>query len=249
MPETMPSLEALLQAMGLSAELAAHAPLSAGRRLRTMLLRDSALVKGLAAEFDDSCWLTVAEGDEELPQVKLALHAGKRQYQGVHLALLSKAGAYNLLLGDDHVRVFIGSQTVMRGGIQLFRHPSLFIGDRCTFGHARLIVAHCDMVIGEDAQFSDEVVVQGSDQHPIFDLESGRLLNGQRHHVRLERHVWVGRRAMLMPDVTLGEGSIVAAGAVVTASVPPHAVVGGVPARVLREGVHWAREFPPGVGP
>lgn len=246
MSETTPTLGALLQAMDLSPDLVVHAPLSAQRRLRTLPLRDSALVKGLAAEFDDSCWLTVAEGDEALPQVKLALHAGKRQYRGVHLALLSKAGAYNLLLGDDHVRVFIGSQTVMRGGIQLFRHPSLFIGDRCTFGQARLIVAHCDMVIGEDAQFSDEVVVQGSDQHPIFDLDSDQLLNGQRHHVRLERHVWVGRRAMLMPDITLGEGCIVAAGAVVTSSVPPHTVVGGVPAKVLRERVRWAREFPPG---
>lgn len=246
MSETTPHLGALLQAMDLPPDLAVHAPLSAQRRLHTMPLRDSALVRGLPAEFDDNCWLTVAEGDEELPQVKLNLHAGKRQYRGVHLALLSKTGAYNLLLGDDHVRVFVGSQTVMRGGIQLFRRPTLFIGDHGTFGHARLIVANCDMVIGEDAQFSDEVVIQGSDQHPIFDLDSGQLLNGQRHHVRLERHVWVGRRAMLMPDVTLGEGCIVAAGAVVTASVPPHTVVGGVPAKILRERVRWAREFPSG---
>lgn len=248
MPENSCHLDALLQAMRLPAELAAHAPLSAQRPLRTVPLGSSPLVKGLAAEFDDSCLLTVAEGDEDLAQVKLAVHAGKRHFRGVHLALLSRAGAYNLTLGDDQVRVFIGSQTVMRGGIQLFRHPSLFIGDRCTFGHARLIVAHCDMVIGEDAQFSDEVIVQGSDQHPIFDLDGGQLLNGQRHHVRLDRHVWVGRRAMLMPDITLGEGCIVAAGAVVTASVPPHVVVGGVPARVLRERVRWAREFPPGMG-
>lgn len=82
MSETTPHLGALLQAMDLPPDLAVHAPLSAQRRLHTMPLRDSVLVKGLPAEFDDNCWLTVADGDEELPQVKLNLHAGKRQYRG-----------------------------------------------------------------------------------------------------------------------------------------------------------------------
>jgi acetyltransferase-like isoleucine patch superfamily enzyme len=247
MPQTtVASLDELLVTMRLPAQLAAQAPISATRVLRTSLLRESPLVQGLNAEFDDSCRLTVADGVDDFSQIKLGVHAGKRLFRGVHLALLSSVGTFNLLVGDDHARVFIGSQTVMRGGIQLFRHPTLFIGDRCTFGSARLIVANCDMVIGEDAQFSDEVIIQGSDQHPIFDLDSGRLLNGQRHHVRLDRHVWVGRRALVMPDVTMGEGAIVAAGAVVTNAVPSHAVVGGVPARVLKERVRWAREFPPG---
>lgn len=45
---------------------------------------------------------------------------------------------------------------------------------------------------------------------------------------------WIGMRAMIMPGVTLGEGAIVAANAVVTRDVPPYAVAGGNPARVLR---------------
>ena len=45
---------------------------------------------------------------------------------------------------------------------------------------------------------------------------------------------WLGMRAMIMPGVTLGEGAVVAAGAVVTKDVPPYAVVGGNPAKIIK---------------
>ncbi|WP_434585026.1 CatB-related O-acetyltransferase [Klebsiella sp. R390] len=45
---------------------------------------------------------------------------------------------------------------------------------------------------------------------------------------------WLGMRAMIMPGVTIGEGAVVAAGAVVTKDVPPYAVVGGNPAKIIK---------------
>ena len=50
----------------------------------------------------------------------------------------------------------------------------------------------------------------------------------------LGRNVWIGAQATVTPGVTIGDGAIVAAGAVVTRDVPPRAVVGGVPARVIK---------------
>jgi len=52
--------------------------------------------------------------------------------------------------------------------------------------------------------------------------------------VTVEDDVWIGSRAIILSGVTVGRGSIVAAGAVVTRSVPPYSVVGGCPARVIR---------------
>jgi len=52
--------------------------------------------------------------------------------------------------------------------------------------------------------------------------------------VRIGNDVWIGTRAVVLDGVTIGDGAIVGAGAVVTDSVPAYAVVGGVPARILR---------------
>ncbi|OUN06991.1 acetyltransferase [Flavonifractor sp. An92] len=52
--------------------------------------------------------------------------------------------------------------------------------------------------------------------------------------IRIGKHVWIGSNATVLPGVTIGDGAIVAAGAVVTHDVPENTIVGGVPARVLR---------------
>jgi acetyltransferase-like isoleucine patch superfamily enzyme len=53
--------------------------------------------------------------------------------------------------------------------------------------------------------------------------------------VVIEDNVWIGRAAIIMPGVTIGEGSIVAAGAVVMSDVPPNTLVLGNPARQIRK--------------
>ena len=52
--------------------------------------------------------------------------------------------------------------------------------------------------------------------------------------VTIGNDVWVGKRVMVMGGVSIGDGAVIAAGAVVTKDVPPYAVVGGVPARVIK---------------
>ena len=61
--------------------------------------------------------------------------------------------------------------------------------------------------------------------------------NNRKNHyapITIGNHVWIGSNATILPGVTLGDWSVVAAGAVVTKDVPPYTVVGGVPAKVLR---------------
>lgn len=62
-----------------------------------------------------------------------------------------------------------------------------------------------------------------------------------RNHapVHIEDHVWLCSGCTIMPGVTVGEGSVVAANATVTKDVPPHSLVGGSPAKVLKENIEW----------
>ena len=84
--------------------------------------------------------------------------------------------------------------------------------------------------IGENVSISPEVTVLTA-AHGVDDPLFGVVLR----RVVIEDHVWIGTRAMIMPGVTLGRGSVVAAGAVVTRSVAPLTVVAGVPARTVAE--------------
>lgn len=60
--------------------------------------------------------------------------------------------------------------------------------------------------------------------------------------VIIKDHVWIGANAVILPGVTIGEGAIIAAGAVVTKDVPAHATAGGVPARTLEKGTILAED-------
>ena len=83
--------------------------------------------------------------------------------------------------------------------------------------------------IGEDVNLSSDVVNFG--QHSTTgSLQTSRTSLALS---MLGDHVWISARAVILPGVAVGEGAVVAAGAVVTKDVPPYALVGGVPARVL----------------
>jgi acetyltransferase-like isoleucine patch superfamily enzyme len=66
-----------------------------------------------------------------------------------------------------------------------------------------------------------------------------RILLGEKYHVlapvHINRGAWVAVNVVILPGVTIGENSIIAAGSVVTKNVPPYTIVGGSPAKVIKE--------------
>lgn len=67
-----------------------------------------------------------------------------------------------------------------------------------------------------------------------IDIPMCRQGFGEVRPITIEDDCWLGRRVIILPGVTIGKGSIVGAGAVVTKSVPPYSVVGGNPAKVIK---------------
>ena len=138
----------------------------------------------------------------------------------------------------------IGARTHIHTGLQLWGgRGRVRIGDRSTIQIGCLFVGvgMSDLTIGSDVAiaYRTTIILGG---HDIRDPDFGMLISP----VVIEDHVFVGANAMILGGVTLGEGCVVGAGAVVGKSVPPYAVVTGNPAKVVAErprGLTYSAEY------
>jgi maltose O-acetyltransferase len=111
--------------------------------------------------------------------------------------------------------------------------PGLSLGDNSGIG------IDCEVygpvTIGKNVMMGPEVVIYTSghkfDRTDIPMIEQGST---DAEPVTIGDDVWIGRRVMIMPGVTIGNGCVIGAGAVATKDIPTYSVAGGVPARVLK---------------
>lgn len=111
--------------------------------------------------------------------------------------------------------------------------PALRIGDNSGVG------IRCEMngpvIIGDNVMMGPEVIAYTTrhrhDRTDITMIEQGM---DQPLPVKIGNDVWIGRRVMFMPGVTIGDGCVIGAGAVVTKDIPPYSIAAGVPAVVVK---------------
>lgn len=120
------------------------------------------------------------------------------------------------------------------------------IGHNTWIGHSDIMAAQ-SVTIGNDVIISDDVIIMDNNNHPtsmnsrMAMSESGDFFGplwkwdkAASSPVVIEDNVWIGKRTIILKGVTVGKGSIVAIGAVVTKDVRPGVIVGGNPARELK---------------
>jgi acetyltransferase-like isoleucine patch superfamily enzyme len=101
---------------------------------------------------------------------------------------------------------------------------NVFINHACSFLDMGGITIEDDVQIGPKVNLITE-------NHPINPLIRKQL---DLKSILIKRNVWIGAGATILPGVTVGENSIVAAGALVNRDVPANTIVGGVPAKIIR---------------
>ncbi|MGN1255429.1 MAG: sugar O-acetyltransferase [Prevotella sp.] len=118
-----------------------------------------------------------------------------------------------------------------------FLTPPFQIDCGCTFHLGKnafanhgLTVMSVGTVVVEDGVMMGPEVGLFTVNHEPADIR--RIYTGV---ITIKKNAWIGARVNIMPGVTVGEGAIVASGAVVTHDVEPHTLVAGVPARVIRK--------------
>jgi len=144
--------------------------------------------------------------------------------------------------GSGEIR--IGKQVYLSGKIGIGMStrspsvvPTLVIGDGTFIGHECSLNMRHGIHIGRQCLLAGGIVIQDNDGHPI-DAVARRAGEPAPESavaaVSIGDGVWIGRRAMILKGVTLGENAIVGAGSVVLHDVPANTIVAGNPARVIR---------------
>jgi acetyltransferase-like isoleucine patch superfamily enzyme len=105
----------------------------------------------------------------------------------------------------------------------------LVIGDDVFLNRGVFIYAMQRITIGDNARIGDLVSINDSDVH---ETEPGRSIRIEP--VEIGRNVWIGRNAIVLPGVTIGDHAVIGAGAVVTSSIPDRVIAVGNPAHVVR---------------
>lgn len=145
-------------------------------------------------------------------------------------------------------RVVVGNGCLIQGILVTETGESVItIGNNTFVGGGTLLDCTKEIFLEDDVLISHGCLLADSDNHSVrYSLRKRDLVDwraGGRHDwtttekasVVIRKGAWIGARAIILKGVTIGEGAIVGAGSVVTKDVPPYTIVGGNPARVIRE--------------
>lgn len=120
-------------------------------------------------------------------------------------------------------------------------NTSVSIGSKSTFVDTTIFTSHSNarIEIGSECMFSQGIVIQHTDSHPIYEL-------GNPHHInrvdtlKIGNHVWVGLAVTIWKNVTIADDCILGAHAMIAKSFhEPHCAIAGNPARIIRRNITW----------
>jgi acetyltransferase-like isoleucine patch superfamily enzyme len=148
----------------------------------------------------------------------------------------------------DKSKIVVGKGTHIRGMLNVFRYGGqITIGEHCYIGDHSRIWSGDSVTIGNYVQIAHNVNVIDTNAHELNALERAERYMDLVNHghwtdkgnvltapIIIHDYAWISLNATILKGVTIGEGAIVAANAMVTKDVAPYTMVGGNPARVIK---------------
>jgi carbonic anhydrase/acetyltransferase-like protein (isoleucine patch superfamily) len=139
-----------------------------------------------------------------------------------------------LTMDTNSTLIVNGDFKIVSGGmISIMQGATLTLGSG--YAHTNITIdCYNKITIGKNATISKDVIIRDSDSHKILSKEYVMT-----KPITIGDHVWIGTRAIILKGVTIGNGSIIAAGSVVTKNVPEKTIVAGAPAKIIKKNIEW----------
>lgn len=152
---------------------------------------------------------------------------------------------FNSLVGEQYIEIgddsYIGRMVTLtawgRHDNQIFT-PKIKLGNNSCIGDFSHVTCVNEISIGNNVLMGKNILITDN-SHGETDMSEIEVAPNKRPiyskgPVIIEDNVWIGEKSTILPNITIGFGSIVAANSVVTKNVPPHSIVGGNPAKIIK---------------
>ncbi len=150
-----------------------------------------------------------------------------------------------LIEGDDNL-------LILENGTKMYNTNLKIIADRCivrigensTIGSSVIVCMgnRNSISIGKNCMLADNVEIWNTDSHPIFVTDNRTILNSSKP-ITIGDHVWIGKSVTILKGVTIGDGAVIGMRSLVTKDIPSGTLNVGSPAKVVKEGICWDRNY------
>lgn len=157
---------------------------------------------------------------------------------------MTSAHDVSISIHGDHNKVIFGDRNYLVGcsfcveddGNRLELAEHVYVYSRTEIS----AIEGTEVYVGKDSLLSANIMIRTGDSHVIFDQSSGDRVN-ESANIKIMDHVWLGNGCKVLKGSQILSDCVVATGAIITHNCPaePNAVLGGVPAKVLRRGIGW----------
>lgn len=144
-------------------------------------------------------------------------------------------GKIKIFTLHKNTKLIVGNNVLFYDGVKFFLDSygaTIKIGNNTYINRRSEICCKSSVKIGKNCAISWDVIITDTDYHGVMGKENVK-------EVIIGDNVWIGCKSIILKGVKIGNGVIISAGSLITKDIPDHCMVGGVPAKIIKNNVKW----------
>lgn len=195
---------------------------------------ETSISKTLFYKFVISKNITVGKKSKIIIHSKANVHVNDKFVLGSKYSLLCRQPS--ILEIKPNATLNVGKVNIGKGTVIVINdNANLSIGDNTYFSGDSKVYAVNNIKIGKNCAISWGLTLIDSDFHTI----TAPIKSTKTQPITIGDNVWIGCNCTILKGVTIGDGAVIASNSVIKKNVPPNTLVGGNPAKVIKENVQW----------